>query len=68
MTAELVTPAVELLTELELDHYYAVAIYPLSHPQGEPVAWLELLSLTNKLPHSDSYEYQMNIKRSRPKS
>jgi Protein of unknown function (DUF4058) len=51
----------EALYEEELDEkpYKAVAIYPrLEESRGEPVAWIELLSPTNKGDSNDANEYR----------
>ena len=42
----------------EIDYYKAIAIYRVKPEQGEPVAWIELLSLSNKPHGRDWSEYQ----------
>jgi hypothetical protein len=42
----------------EVDYYRAVAIYPTRPAKGEPVAWIELLSPSNKPGGRDWSEYQ----------
>lgn len=61
-SGEIVLPVAELLAldESEIKTYRAVAIYPLSDPPGSsrvPVGWIELLSPSNKPPHSGFQSY-----------
>lgn len=61
-------PLPELLTfdEPDLKTYRAVAIYEMTNDlmeHGEPVAWIELLSPSNKPPHSDFENYDRKRKR-----
>ncbi|MBZ0303375.1 MAG: DUF4058 family protein, partial [Anaerolineae bacterium] len=42
----------------EVDYYRAIAIYPTRPEQGEPVAWIELLSPSNKPRGQDWSEYR----------
>lgn len=42
----------------DIDYYKAVAIYRVKPEQGEPVAWIELLSPSNKPRGRDWSEYQ----------
>ncbi|MCU0514968.1 MAG: DUF4058 family protein, partial [Anaerolineae bacterium] len=55
--AKQVAPVLDMLPDDELARYSALAIAPLEHPQGDPVAWLELLSPTNKPPAPDFAAY-----------
>ncbi|MDZ4766181.1 MAG: DUF4058 family protein [Chloroflexota bacterium] len=69
LTTPSVTPVIELDTfdlleliegEIDLDHpYAAVAIYEtaLNDPRGNVVAWIELLSPSNKGENKDGYAY-----------
>jgi hypothetical protein len=60
----LVIPAVEWLSELPISEkrYNAIAIYegtPTRRDLGEPIAWIELLSPSNKIHSRDKRIYQM---------
>ncbi len=60
-TLELVMPISELIEIEETLDYKAIGIYqllPNKRQRGQLVAWLELLSPSNKPPHSDYREYQ----------
>ena len=49
------------LAEEEMEHHRAIGIYPITNPredQGEPVAWIELLSPSNKPGGQDARYYR----------
>ncbi len=57
--AEVQTLALDDLLVEDVEHpYYAVVIYADAADSGEPVAWVELLSPTNKGDTRDAYTYQ----------
>ena len=61
-TAQHAMSVAEALYEEELDEepYQAIVIYPrLEESRGEPVAWIELLSPTNKGDSKDATAYQV---------
>jgi hypothetical protein len=55
---EMVLPASEALGLEEIDYHKAVAIYKADRVQGEPVAWVELLSPSNKPNGQDWRNYK----------
>ncbi len=56
---EMVVTITEALGVIEeVDHYPAIAIYQKRPEKGEPVAWVELLSPSNKPRGQDWWEYQ----------
>jgi hypothetical protein len=60
-TLELVMPIADLIELEETLDYKAIGVYqllPNKRQRGQLVAWLELLSPSNKPPHSDYREYQ----------
>lgn len=61
-THQLAFPILEILeNEIELEEYHAVAIYDLipdTTDKGEPVAWIELLSPSNKPGGADAAYYR----------
>ena len=56
-TQDLVVTIPEALAFDEVDYYKAIAIYQTRSNQGEPVAWIELLSPSNKPGGWDWHEY-----------
>lgn len=59
-TGQAAVPLIDMLDEDVLNDkpYRAVAIYPLDTTQGDPVAWLELLSPMNKGHGRDASDYR----------
>jgi hypothetical protein len=56
-TQDMVVTIPEALAFNEVDYYKAIAIYRSQSDQGEPVAWIELLSPSNKPGGWDWHEY-----------
>lgn len=58
-TAELVVPSIEMFEEVEEAYFYkAILIYEFKEDLGEPVAWIELLSPSNKPRGRDYNDYR----------